>query len=223
MYASVRKINNIRSKKNTGSFPSKKMKSNIEYESLLERDYFYWLEYDRQVKRYLSQPITIEYKDTNKKKRRYTPDCYFETVDGKKYLVEVKPRQKLDKILSDESQRIKYDAAYTYCINNNMKLIIVTDKEINKGNILKNIKYIHGFSNISVPDDFAKMVVSYIDVNTPLSIQRIMERDKCFDMDKVYQYVMNMIYYGKLFINMDNLLADSREKTLVYLQEGQVV
>lgn len=69
----VRKIKkNYRSV--TGYFASVKNGRNIAYESLLERDFFLLLEFDRLVSSYEEQPLRLSYRYGNKD-LPYTPDA----------------------------------------------------------------------------------------------------------------------------------------------------
>lgn len=59
----------------TGYFASYKNKTQIAFESVLERDFYMLLEFDKDVISYEEQPITINYKYKDGSKRKYTPDC----------------------------------------------------------------------------------------------------------------------------------------------------
>ena len=58
-----------------GRFPSLKMQRMIAFESLLERDFIYLLDYDAAVTWFEEQPLTIEYQHEGKL-RHYTPDFH---------------------------------------------------------------------------------------------------------------------------------------------------
>ncbi|MGO9444401.1 MAG: hypothetical protein ACLPXB_06425 [Thiobacillaceae bacterium] len=73
MQTPVRKIVNGSRQKIIGRFYSRKMKSHIPYECVPERNYFYWLEFDKTVAAYYCQPVTIEFL-MDEKLHRYTPD-----------------------------------------------------------------------------------------------------------------------------------------------------
>lgn len=48
----------------SGQISSKKLNKSVQFESSLEKDYIYLLEFDKSVGRYLEQPLIIHYKDT---------------------------------------------------------------------------------------------------------------------------------------------------------------
>ena len=149
-YAPIRKITNSGSRKNTGFFPSIKNERPVAFESLLERDYMYLLEYDDDVITYKEQPLTISYCLDNRI-RRYTPDFSVKRKN-KTQLIEIKPQSKLKKILYDDYMLKKYNAAALFCKSNGYsEFNIVTDEEIRSGHLLNNIKYLFSYSKLVVP------------------------------------------------------------------------
>lgn len=64
----------------------------IIYRSGLEYKFIKWCEKSEKVIKWASEPICIEYVlMSDKRKHKYFPDFMFETADGKKYIVEIKP------------------------------------------------------------------------------------------------------------------------------------
>lgn len=57
----VRRITNRGRDRVIGKFASLKMQQIIQWESQIERDCCYWLEFDRDVIAYRSQPLIISY------------------------------------------------------------------------------------------------------------------------------------------------------------------
>jgi len=103
-YTPSRKISNTGSKKNIGFFPSIKNGRPVAFESHIERDFLYLLEYDRNVVNYYEQPFTINYKQ-NDRQRRYTPDFLVIRSD-KTQVIEIKPYEKYIEIISSEENKI---------------------------------------------------------------------------------------------------------------------
>jgi len=68
----VRKVSH-HGKNIIGRFPSVKLERMVAYESLLELDFLYLLDFERDVITYEEQPVTIDY-EHNRKQLRYTPD-----------------------------------------------------------------------------------------------------------------------------------------------------
>lgn len=208
----VRKIKNNGTKKNTGYFPSKKNERSIAYESLLEKNYFYFLEFDKDVVSFLEQPLTLEYNILNKK-RRYTPDLRVIRKE-KIQIIEIKPKTKLLKLLCDEKEKAKFDAAKYYCNERNYEFKFVTDDDIYSGNILNNIKYLFRYSRVKVPaiyelklrNELAKGQMSIAELLQSLEYMGVQNEHK--------MYIYSLIYEGVIKIN---LMESINSNTIVTL------
>lgn len=105
------------------------------FESSLERDYIYILEFDHNVRSYEEQPVTIEYLDEIGKKRTYTPDFLVQfknhtnlSASLKPTLVEVKYRTDLWR--NWKELKPKFKAALDFAGHKNWKFKIMTEIEI---------------------------------------------------------------------------------------------
>ncbi len=66
---------------------------NIVYRSLWERQTFRWADDNPAILEWGSEEVVIPYVcATDNKVHRYYIDMYFKTADGKKYLIEIKPK-----------------------------------------------------------------------------------------------------------------------------------
>lgn len=144
----------------TGQFPSLKNKRLIAFESLLERDFYLTLEFDKDVIEYEEQPIRFYY-EINDKKRRYTPDTlvhYHESLNKKPCIYEVKyiDEIKQKKVFLKE----KFEKIEEYLFNNDMDFKIFTNQDLDPI-FLENIRFIYGYSNttnkIKIQDTFKKL------------------------------------------------------------------
>ena len=128
----VRKVSN-RGGNIIGKFPSIKMERMIAFESLIERDFIYFLDYEQEVEWFEEQPLTIEYRYEGQV-LHYTPD--FHLVErGQDVLVECKPEKFVDK----EENRRKSAAALDWCEKHDWEYRVVTE-QIRDGFRLQNIK-----------------------------------------------------------------------------------
>lgn len=75
-------------------FASQKMRRMIRCESLLEMQAVQFAEFARDILTIEEQPLTLNY-EIDGKTRRYTPDFRFRWKDGREWLVEVKPQERL--------------------------------------------------------------------------------------------------------------------------------
>lgn len=130
----VRKISNVGSRKNIGKFPSLKLNRLVCWESLIERDFLYLLEFDQAVLSYEEQPFRISY-TLDGKRRYYTPDLLVQRT-AKQQIVEVKPAKKLLK-----EDFIKFCRIISaVCRNQGYEFVVVTDISIRVQPRLNNIK-----------------------------------------------------------------------------------
>ena len=66
----------------------------IVFRSLWERNVFRWCEAQSNIVEWCSEEVVIPYVcKTDNKVHRYFIDIYFKTKDGKKYLIEIKPKK----------------------------------------------------------------------------------------------------------------------------------
>ena len=120
-----------------GRFPSLKMQRMVSFESTIERDYAYVLDFEPEVTSFSEQPLTIEYPDADRV-RRYTPDFEVVRTDQRHWLVECKPQQLLH---TDDNQR-KFAAAQAWCAERGWQFEVVTDTQLRAGYRLQNIQFL---------------------------------------------------------------------------------
>lgn len=114
------------------------------FESSLERDYIYLLEFDPKVNSYQEQPLRVHFKDRNQTKRIYTPDFLVESRNST-LLVEIKYQAYLDKhkdLLED-----KFNAAHEFCSKHGIQFKVITENEIRGNKVyLDNLKFLSNYS-----------------------------------------------------------------------------
>lgn len=129
----VRKIPRFGAQKNIGKFASVKTGLIAWYESLLERDKMYLLDFDPQVTFWHEQPFKIRYA-VDGKTHYYTPDL--EVHRGtKKQVVEVKSQEQVDSGKFDALFRL----ATSICADEGYEYVVVTDLMIRQQPKLNNI------------------------------------------------------------------------------------
>ena len=150
---SVRKINKSHVSL-TGIVHSKKNGVHNEFESSLEQDLIYRLEFDYNIKSFDEQPVTIEYKGEDGKNRRYTPDflvTYRKDIEPAKWfkpmLCEVKYREELKE--NWKKYKPKFKAANEYAAQNDWTFKILTEVEI-RNDYLYNAKFLLPYKNATI-------------------------------------------------------------------------
>lgn len=85
------------------------------------------LDADATVLKYSYEPVAIDYLSNKRtgKMRKYYPDFIVEYVNGRKCLVEVKPKRRL----KNENVKKKLAAARIWCAENGLELVIASDDE----------------------------------------------------------------------------------------------
>lgn len=123
--------------------------TNIIARSSWEVKMFNWCDNNPQVIKYCSEELIIPYMSpVDKKMHRYFPDLVMEVEDNNKiitrYVVEIKPyKETIPPKPSKKPQQLfeatktfavnsaKWAAAEQWCVKNNFKFIILTEKELN--------------------------------------------------------------------------------------------
>lgn len=179
-----------------GKFPSLKMKQMIAYESLVECDYIYLLDFDPLVTSFKEQPLTIPYET----KYRYTPD--FQVVRGKcRYLVECKPRIYVD---SEENQR-KFKAANEWCAANGFIFQVVTEIEMRHGYRLENIKRLTSYARYPVsPEIKGKIFAFLMQARTVTTVADLIRMLAPTPLALAITAILNMVYHHKIYISLDD-------------------
>lgn len=155
----VRKASN-RGRNIIGYFPSIKMKRMINFESLIERDLIYLLDYEQQVEQFWEQPLTIEYRKEGQK-RKYTPDFHV-LYAGRNVLLECKPWQLVD----DADNQIKFAAARSWCWEQGWSFGIMTDAMLTVNWRLENVKLLTRFARYSIHSEIKGRVFAYLSTVT---------------------------------------------------------
>ena len=86
-----------------GYFKSYKNNKQLAFDSILEREWFLYLEFDHEIISYEEQPFSMYYQ-LNDSKTRYTPDILVTYKDNSQKLFEVKYQDEID---SDEDLQHK--------------------------------------------------------------------------------------------------------------------
>jgi len=135
----------------SGIIVSKKNSELIQFESSLEKDFVYLLEFDTEIHSYVDQPLAIPYRDEHNKMRIYYPDFLvkFHDEDLNDIIVEIK----YEKDLVENAKKFteKFESARKFCKNNSLTFCVLSEKEIRGDRItfLNNAKFLSRFRNIS--------------------------------------------------------------------------
>lgn len=184
----------------TGYFASYKNKTQIAFESVLERDFYMMMEFDDDVVSYEEQPMTIHYEYYDGKNRRYTPDTLVTYKDRRQKLIEVKYE---DELKNDLELQRKLELLKKH-IEKEQKLYfeVYTDEFMDK-QLLLNYKFLYNF--VFIPDDIIKTeAINHILNNTnEISVKDLLEK---LHSNKIMQlqylpYIWNYVFHNIHVIN----------------------
>lgn len=111
-----------------GEYTSTKTGQVCKFRSSWEHKYMVHLDADQDVKSWSYEQTIVEYVSNirTKKIRKYYPDFYVEYSDGRREIVEVKPKNKLEK----PTVKKKIIAAIVWCSAKAMTFRVVTEVEL---------------------------------------------------------------------------------------------
>jgi hypothetical protein len=144
-----------------GKFPSLKLRRMVAFESLIERDYLYFLDYELVIEWFEEQPMTIEYQDEGKV-LHYTPDFHLIEA-GQNVLVECKP----EALISDRENQRKFQAAMRWCTERDWDFRVITDHQLRTGHRLENIKLMTYYARLSIPPQVKAQICAMVAITGP--------------------------------------------------------
>ena len=181
-----------------GRFPSLKMGRMIAFESLLERDFIYLLDYDQQVERFEEQPLTIEY-GFDDQQRHYTPDFYV-MLAGHSVLVECKPEHFVN---TDENQR-KFVVAHDWCIQRGWEFRVVTDQQVRGGFRLQNIKQLTQYARLTLAAEARSRIDAFLrQAPATLNLQQIVQALEPDDPQHVLTSLLHLAFHHEIELLLD--------------------
>ncbi len=199
-----------------GQFPSLKMCRMVAFESTIERDLCYLLNYDPIVTIFEEQPLTIPYHHQGKT-YRYTPDFRVRQLE-RECLIECKPAARTD---SEENQR-KFAAARAWCAEHHWEFAVVTDTNLRQGHRLKNIKKLTYYARFKVMPQLQHrlcQIVSEIPESLSLSALAAMVEPEPFAQAKTA--ILHLVFHYKQTMPLD--AAPLTDAVVVLLPGKEVV
>ena len=192
----VRKVQN-HGKNIIGRFPSVKLGRSVEFESLIERDYIYLLDFDTAVTWFAEQPFTIEYQHEGKK-LTYTPDFHV-IRDGQQIVVECKPAKYVNSAINQR----KFQAARAWCEAKGWHFEVATDAEIRGGHRLTNVRRLTQFARYSIPPQTKEQICFYLSQKSEAIIADVMNHIANDNPQSVIIPILNMAFHHELIIPLD--------------------
>ncbi len=196
----VRTVSNRGRRNVVGYFPSLKLRRMVQFESTLERDLIYLLDFDRQVTAFEEQPLKIVYQHEGKT-LSYTPDFLAEFASGQRVLLECKPRCFIN---SEENQR-KFSAAQAWCAGREWQFQLVTDEQLRAGHRVQNVKLLtqHARHKVDVP--LKGSIFAFLaSTRQSLTMGDVMVAVNPANPTTVIMPILHMAYHHELYLPLDD-------------------
>ncbi|MBP8060090.1 MAG: TnsA endonuclease N-terminal domain-containing protein [Chloroflexi bacterium] len=215
----VRTVSNRGRRNVIGYFPSLKMHRMVQFESTLERDLIYLLDFEPQVAEFEEQPLKITYPHDGKT-LTYTPDFQMVSTRGRTVLLECKPRCFVS---SDENQR-KFRAAQTWCVERGWHFQVVTEEQLRTGYRVQNVKLLTQHARYEVRVQVKGTILACLaNANQPLTIGDVMLVVNPDEPTSVIVPILNMAYRHELFLPLNKAPLSPQSPIHLYgpLEEGE--
>jgi hypothetical protein len=189
-----------------GHFPSLKLRRMVAFESLIEQDCLYVLDYERDVAFYEEQPLTVDYVWEGKA-RHYTPDFHVERVQAHE-LIECKPHSKVD---TEENQR-KFAAARAWCQANGWIFRVITDQALRTGPRLANIKLLTRYARLEVDPAIALRVTGCLQKDSPLTLEALATQANPADVRQGMAALLHLAFHHQLNLDLTTEVISPRTR-----------
>jgi hypothetical protein len=181
-----------------GRFPSIKMGRMIAFESLLERDFIYLIEYDPSIEWFEEQPLSIEYMQEIKR-LQYTPDFHL-LEHGQHVLVECKPKR----FIETEENLHKFAAARVWCGECGWKFRVMTDQQIRSGFRLQNVKLLAQYARQKVDAVMRSQIHTLLhDAKSNTSISNLSQAILPEHPETVMAGILYLAYHHEVALSLD--------------------
>jgi hypothetical protein len=175
----------------------------VAFESTIERDCIYCLEFDPLVHSYEEQPLVITY-PYRERLTTYTPDFLAQYRDRQR-LLECKSEAQVD---HPDNQR-KFVAGRQWSHEHRCEYIVVTERDLRTGHRLANIKLLTRFARHPAPRDrLTRTLAMVTSQSTGLSIADLITALGNATPDHVAQAdIYHLLYRGALLTDMETPLS----------------
>jgi len=171
----------------------------IAFESLIERDYLYLLDYAPEVKWFEEQPLTIPYA-YDKRLHHYTPDFHLIEA-GQDVLVECKPEVF---VVTEENQQ-KFRIAHTWCAERGWKFRVVTDRQLRSGFRLQNIQLLTRYARYSIsPTTEGALYARLHATGSAVSMKELSNGVPDTEVQTVIATILCLAFHQELVLSLDN-------------------
>jgi hypothetical protein len=167
----------------------------VGYQSLIERDFIYLLDFAPSVSEFCEQPFPIHYREGSKE-RQYTPDFSF-VHSGQVYLIECKHHQ----YMQPDKNKLKWEAAQRWSYAQGVLFYVVTEMMIRAGYCLENIKLLTDYARYTIDPAAQTNVLRILtEARTPLTVADLMTRLAPSQPQTAITTILHLTYHHFLHI-----------------------
>jgi hypothetical protein len=199
MLMPVRKVSN-HGKNIIGYFPSIKMGRMVAFESTIERDLIYDLDFSPHVVAFHEQPLEIHYWK-NRKRRKYIPDFQVHFISGNCSLMECKPLA----LVNSEENKEKFEIAQVWASDQGWEFEVVTDASLREGFWLENIKFLTQFARYEISPLLKYNILAFINLQQDApSILEVIHGIPSENIGLVRTAIFQLVYFHELSLSLDD-------------------
>ncbi|GLX70799.1 TnsA endonuclease N-terminal domain-containing protein [Paenibacillus glycanilyticus] len=137
-------------------------------ESLLERDFVRFCNFQPEILKIEYQPLRLKY-NYKRRARSYTPDFLLTDVEGEMTIVEVKPSHEVN----NPENVIKFEVAKIYCQEKGWRFKVVTELDLRKGCFSTNINLLLDVMRLEIAAQDMVIVYDQLKKVAPCSIKEL--------------------------------------------------
>lgn len=200
-----------------GYFPSLKMGRMVNFESLIERDFIVFLDFEPQVTAFTEQPFSITYPIENKA-HRYTPDFHVVCTGGRNLVCECKAAVFQDK----PENLVKFAAARTWCEARGWMFLVITDTQLSSGWRIKNIKLLTQFARHSVNTQMQEAILQVVSqAAQPHRLGQVIWSVNPRTPQEVMIPLLHLAYHHRVYLSLNDAPI-SLETQVSMMQEDEM-
>jgi hypothetical protein len=170
----------------------------VRYNSTIERDLLYFLEYRQSVIWYQEQPITIEWQQPDGQIRHYTPDYEIHEVYTK-FIAECKPEEKVQGSHAKQQRQI----GEAWCEANEYHFVTYTDTALRAGHTLENLKLLWRYARLRDTHAIRKRILEGTRLSSgPVTLNQLCE-GLAMPQQEIIPAVCHLLFHHELYMDMN--------------------
>lgn len=181
-----------------GKFPSLKLDRMVGYESRLEQEQIYLMEYDPAVVFYEEQPLLIEYTVAGTH-YKYFPDFRVVTTDGQQLLLECKAEE----FVGMDNNLRKIEAGQSWCARRRWEFRLITERETRAGFRLENVMLLWQFARYRIAPDTRARLYAVMNCQPMLTLAELAARVSPADPPMARIPILHLLFHHELATPVD--------------------